>query len=110
MRGIWLSIPAAAAAALTGCATIYDLDNRRPDGRYVSQRSMAELAGCVSSGMRNLGPVDTERGDGFTRLILRTQAGNPAAIATVRATAGGSNVSVRQTINYSLGPVIQRCL
>lgn len=93
-----------------GCATVYDLDNRKPDARYVSQRSMATVAQCVAGGMASLGPIDTERSEAATRIILRTQGGYPAAIATVRATSTGSNVSVRQTINYSLGPIVQRCL
>ena len=105
--------PACAALALLllpGCATIYDLDRRGPDARYVSERPRDEVAQCIASGMARLGRVDSDRGEGATRLILRTQNGYPAALVTVRTTPRGSNVSVRQTINYSLGETVRRCL
>ena len=99
-----------AALALAGCATVYDLEQRGPDARYVSERSRDAVAQCISSGVSALGPVQSDRGQGATRLVLRTQNGYPAVLVTVRETSRGSNVSVRQTINYSVGPIIRRCL
>jgi hypothetical protein len=95
---------------LAGCATVHDLDRRGPDARYVSQRSRDAVSGCIASAIARLGPVERQRREGATRLILRTQNGYPAALITVRTTSRGSNVSVRQTINYSLGSSVERCL
>ena len=99
-----------AALALAGCATLNDLERSAPDGRYVSERPRDVVAQCIASGMARLGPVDAERGETATRLVLRTRNGYPAALVTVRTTVLGSNASVRQTINYSLGPIVQSCL
>lgn len=99
-----------AALALAGCATVYDLDRRPPDGRYVSERPRDAVAQCIASAIVRLGRVETDRGETATRLILRVQNDYPAALITVRTTQSGSNVSVRQTINYSIGPAVQRCL
>lgn len=98
------------ALLLSGCATVYDLDNRMPDARYVSAKSGPVLTQCIHGGMRTLGTAQVEQGAGSTWITLTTQTGNPAARVTIRPTQTGSLVLVRQTINYSLGPVIQRCL
>jgi len=98
------------ALLLSGCATVYDLDNRMPDGRYVSQKSVPVLAQCIHNGMRSLGNAQLERSAESTFITLTTQTGNPAARVTIRPTQTGSVVLARQTINYSLSPVIQRCL
>jgi hypothetical protein len=96
--------------ALSGCATVYDLDNRMPDARYVSQKPVPVLAQCIHGGMRSLGNAQIEQGAETTWITLTTQTGNPAARVTIRPTQTGSVALVRQTINYSLGPAIQRCL
>lgn len=101
---------AAAALLLPGCATVYDLENRMPDARYVSQKAASDVAQCVASGMSSLGRSDVERGEDTIWITLTTQTGNPAARVTVRPSPTGTVVLVRQTINYSLGRVIQRCL
>jgi hypothetical protein len=101
---------AALALLLPGCATVYDLENRMPDARYVSQKSVPTLTQCISSGMSNLGRSQVEQGTDATFITLTTQTGNPAARVTIRASQTGSVVQVRQTINYSLGSLIQRCI
>ncbi|HEV2079900.1 MAG TPA: hypothetical protein VGR19_08410 [Allosphingosinicella sp.] len=98
------------ALLLPGCATVYDLDNRMPDARYTSQKSVPALTQCIHAGMRNLGTAQVEQGAETTYITLTTQTGNPAARVTIRPTQTGSVVLARQTINYSLGPVIQRCV
>ena len=98
------------ALLLPGCATVYDLDNRMPNARYTSQKSVAVLTQCIHGGMRSFGNAQVERGAETTYITLTTQTGNPAARVTIRPTETGSLVLARQTINYSLGPVIQRCL
>ena len=95
---------------LTGCATVYDLDNRMPDARYVSAKSAPVLTQCIHGGMRALGTATVEQGAESTWITLTTQTGNPAARVTIRPTQTGSVVMIRQTINYSLGRVIERCL
>jgi hypothetical protein len=101
---------AALTLLLPGCATVYDLDNRMPDARYTSQKSVAVLTQCISSGMSSLGRYQVERGTNANYITLTTQTGNPAARVTIRATQTGSVVLAAQTINYSLGRVIERCL
>ena len=98
------------ALLLSGCATVYDLDNRMPNARYVSQKSVPVLSQCIQSGMRSFGNAQVEQGAETTWITLTTQTGNPAARVTIRPTQTGSVALARQTINYSLGPVIQRCL
>lgn len=102
--------PLVVLALLPGCATVYDLENRMPDARYTSQKSVPVLTQCISNGMSSLGRYQVERGADATWITLATQTGNPAARVTLRSAQNGSVVLVRQTINYSLGPVIQRCL
>jgi len=104
------SLAAVLALLLPSCATIYDLDNRMPDARYTSQKSVPVLTQCISSGMSSLGRHQVERGADTTWITLTTQTGNPAARVTLRAAQTGTVVLVRQTINYSLGRVIERCL
>lgn len=101
---------ALAALLLAGCATVYDLENRAPDARYVSNKPMATVAQCITQGVASLGRYDVQRGDTATFITLQTQNGYPAARITVRSTQTGSNVSVRQTISYSLGRTVERCL
>ena len=101
---------AALSLPLGGCATVYDLENRMPDARYTSTKSVPTLTQCISGGMSSLGRNDVERGANTTYITLTTQTGNPAARVTIRGTQTGSVVMVRQTINYSLGRVIERCL
>ncbi|HWH17200.1 MAG TPA: hypothetical protein VNT77_02515 [Allosphingosinicella sp.] len=101
---------AAAPLLLAGCATVYDLENRAPDARYVSTKPMATVAQCITQGIGSLGRYDVQRGDSATYITLQTQNGYPAARITVRATQTGSTVSVRQTISYSLGRTVERCL
>lgn len=101
---------AAMALLLPGCATVYDLENRMPDARYTSQKSVPVLTQCISSGMSSLGRHQVERSDDTTWITLTTRTGNPAARVTLRSAQSGSVVLVRQTINYSLGRVIERCL
>jgi hypothetical protein len=103
-------LPVLTLLLLSGCATVYDLDNRMPDARYVSAKSVPALSQCIHSGMRSLGNAQIEQGAESTWITLTTQTGNPAARVTIRPTQTGSVVLARQTINYSLGPVIQRCL
>ena len=95
---------------LSGCATVYDLDNRMPDARYVSAKPVPALTQCIHGGMRSLGNAQVEQGAETTYITLTTQTGNPAARVTIRPTQGGSVVLARQTINYSLGRVIERCV
>lgn len=104
------SLVAALALFLPGCATVYDLENRMPDARYTSQKGVTTLTQCISGGMSNLGRYNVERSADTTWITLSTQTGNPAARVTLRPTPTGSVVLVRQTINYSLGRVIERCL
>lgn len=98
------------ALLLSGCATVYDLDNRMPNARYTSQKSVPVLTQCIHGGMRSFGNAQVEQSAESTYITLTTQTGNPAARVTIRPTETGSVVLARQTINYSLGPVIQRCL
>lgn len=98
------------ALLLPGCATVYDLDNRMPNGRYTSQKSVGALTQCIHGGMRSFGNAQVEQSAESTYITLTTQTGNPAARVTIRPTQTGSLVLASQTINYSLGPVIQRCL
>lgn len=95
---------------LAGCATVYDLDNRMPDGRYVSAKSVPLLTQCIRNGMSSLGTTRVEQGAESTWITLTTQTGYPAARVTLRPARSGTVVQVRQTINYSLGRVIERCL
>lgn len=104
------SLVAALVLALPGCATVYDLDNRMPDARYTSQKSVAVLTQCISAGMSSLGRYQVERSADTSWITLTTQTGNPAARVTIRAAQNGSVILARQTINYSLGRVIERCL
>ena len=101
---------AALALLLPGCATVYDLDNRMPNARYVSQKSVPVLTQCISSGMSGFGRSQIEQGSDATFITLTTQTGNPATRVTIRPSQTGSVVQVRQTINYSMGRVIERCL
>ena len=103
-------LPVLTLLLLTGCATVYDLDNRMPNARYVSQKSVPVLTQCIHSGMRSFGNAQVEQGAETNRITLTTQTGNPAARVTIRPTQTGSIVLAAQSINYSLGPVIQRCL
>lgn len=99
-----------AALLLGGCATVYDLDNRMPDARYVSAKAAPVLAQCIQSGMSSLGTSRIEQGAETSWITLTTQTGYPAARVTLRPTPSGSVVLVRQSINYSLGRLIERCL
>ena len=100
----------AAAVALAGCATDYDLENRMPDARYVSARAVPVVAQCIAAGLNSRGRAEVETGQTSTYITLRAMDGHPAARIRVFQTATGSAVLVRQTISYNLGTAIQRCL
>lgn len=103
--------PAAAALLLAGCYTEQVLQRQTPDARYSSQKTIPVLSQCISSRMAAQGRVSVDRDDAVTRLTLIAGNGYPAAIVYLRPSAhGGTNITVRQAISYSLRGAVESCL
>jgi hypothetical protein len=98
------------ALLLSGCLTMYDLQRQEPV-RYTSQKSIPELTQCMVGAIRHIAQPSVEQREGATFITTANRQGYPSAVIALRPSVrGGTNVTVRQAISYSLRPHVEGCL
>ena len=111
MRSTLTFLSALGALLAGGCYTVQDLERQQPTARYSSSRQVGELTSCIVAGMRAFGTPKVASEPSSTRITLIAGNGYPAALLWLRpGLRGETNISVRQSLSYSMRAAVERCL
>jgi hypothetical protein len=98
------------AALLGACTTIGEMQAAEPRATYESSKSVQEVSACVATQVQGHGPPSVIPGEAETLVTFNPSGSNVVLSVTVRPSASGSHVEVRQAMDYFARPAVERCI
>ncbi|MEG5263298.1 hypothetical protein TRP66_03215 [Pseudomonas sp. JDS28PS106] len=89
------------ALAMTGCATVSDIEHTPATMSVISGKNPREYAECFNSkisGSRDLPVVETRR-DGLRLIVAQKMSESPAAVVDIESRSGGSAIKVYERLS-----------